>query len=108
MANSLLNLSAAERDIAEAFAWYEGRQSGLNFEFLHAVDARIRTIGRSPEMCGFVERPYRSALVRRFPYMILYTFREGMVTIYAVFHTAQDPQKWLDRLPQEPPKQEDA
>jgi plasmid stabilization system protein ParE len=99
MANSLLILSAAERDISEAFAWYEDRQSGLGFEFLRAVDARIRFIQRAPEMCGFIERQYRSVIVRRFPYMILYAYAEDTVTIYAVFHTSQDPQKWRARLP---------
>jgi plasmid stabilization system protein ParE len=99
MANSLLILPAAERDISEAFAWYESRQSGLGFEFLRAVDARIRSIERTPKMYGCIERQYRTAIVRRFPYMVLYTYGENTITIYAVFHTARDPQKWRDRLP---------
>lgn len=98
MAASLLILSAAERDISEAFAWYESHQSGLGFEFVRAVDARICSIQRAPEACGFVEHPYRSAIVRRFPYTILYTYDEETITIYAVFHTSQDPQKWRNRL----------
>lgn len=102
MANSLLILAAAERDISEAFAWYENRQSGLGFDFLRAVDARIHSVGRTPELCGFIENPYRSAIVRRFPYVVLYTYHKNTVTIYAVFHTSQDPQKWRDRLPQTP------
>jgi plasmid stabilization system protein ParE len=99
MANSLLILAAAERDISEAFSWYENRQSGLGFEFLRAVDARIRSIERTPEMFGLIERQYRCALIRRFPYMILYKYHENTITIYAVFHTAREPQKWRDRLP---------
>jgi plasmid stabilization system protein ParE len=102
MANSLLILSAAERDVSDAFAWYENRQSGLGLEFLRAVDARIRTIQRTPEACGFIANPYRSAIVRRFPYVVLYTYRDNTVTIYAVFHTSQDPQKWRARLPRNP------
>jgi plasmid stabilization system protein ParE len=99
MANSLLILSAAERDLSEAFAWYENHQSGLGLDFLRAVDARVCSIEHTPEICGFIERHYRSAMVRRFPYMILYTYSEGIVTIYAVFHTSQDPHKWRSRLP---------
>jgi plasmid stabilization system protein ParE len=98
MATKLLILSAAERDISAGFAWYENRQLGLGFEFLRAVDARLRAIERAPEMCGFIERQYRGALVRRFPYMVLYTYDEDTITIYAVFHTSQDPHKWQDRL----------
>lgn len=94
----LLILAAAEADIDEAFEWYEQRQTGLGFEFMRAVDARIRSIQRNPDMCGFVERHYRRALVRRFPFAILYAYADDIVTIYAVFHTAQDPAKWRTRL----------
>ncbi len=99
MLAKLLILAAAEADIDEAFAWYEQRQTGLGFEFMRAVNARIRSIQRNPEMCGFVERHYRQALVRRFPYAILYAYSEEIVTIYAVFPTSRDPAKWRARLP---------
>lgn len=101
---SLRVLNAAECDISEAFAWYENRQSGLGVQFLRAVDVRIHSIQRSPETCGFAAAPYRSALVRRFPYAILYTYCENVVTVYAVFHTARDPQKWRERIPPNPPE----
>jgi plasmid stabilization system protein ParE len=99
--SSLRILSAAEREVAEAFAWYEARQPGLGFEFMRAVDARVYSIRRSPEMCGFIQRPYRCAIVRRFPYMIVYRYSndDDTVIVYAVFHTAQDPDKWRLRLP---------
>jgi hypothetical protein len=31
----------AESDIAEAYAWYEGRRAGLGEEFLSSVDAHV-------------------------------------------------------------------
>jgi len=99
MLAKLLIVAAAEADIDVAFEWYERRQTGLGFEFMRAVDARIRSIQRNPEMCGFVERHYRRALIRRFPFAILYAYAEDVVTIFAVFHTAQDPSKWQMRLP---------
>jgi plasmid stabilization system protein ParE len=99
MLAKLLILATAEADIDEAFEWYEQRQTGLGFEFMRAVDARIRSIQRNPDMCGFVESPYRRALVRRFPFAILYTFSGDIITIYAVFHTSQDPAKLRARLP---------
>jgi plasmid stabilization system protein ParE len=99
MAAKLLILAAAEHDVDEAFEWYERRQTGLGYEFLRALDARLHFIQRNPEMCGFAERHYRRALIRRFPYAVLYTFSEETVTIYAVFHTSQDPHKLQTRLP---------
>jgi plasmid stabilization system protein ParE len=99
MLAELVILDAAEADIDETLAWYEQRQTGLGFEFLRAVDARIRSIQRNPEMCGFVERHYRRALVRRFPFAILYAYSGDIVTIYGVFHHSRDPAKWRARLP---------
>jgi hypothetical protein len=31
---------------------------------------------------------------RRFPYAVFYAYAESIVTIYAVFHTSRDPEKW--------------
>jgi plasmid stabilization system protein ParE len=42
---------------------------------------------------------YRRALVRRFPYAVFYEYAEETVTVYCVFHTSQDPEKWRQRLP---------
>ncbi len=41
---------------------------------------------------------YRRGLVRRFPYAIFYECIEDRVTVYSVFHTARDPEKWRERL----------
>lgn len=95
---SLRILLAAERDITEACAWYENRKAELGSEFLQAVDTRLRSIQHAPETCPIVTGHYRRALVGRFPYSILYTIEDQVVMVYAVFHTARDPQKWRDRI----------
>jgi len=46
-----------------------------------------------------VHEDYRRGLVRRFPYAVFYESVEDVVTIYCIFHTAREPQKWRDRLP---------
>ena len=89
----------AEQDLAEAYAWYENRRLGLGEEFLSCVDACIEAIRRTPELCAVVHESYRRGLVRRFPYVIFYEYTEGRVTIYGVFHTFRDPNKWRQRLP---------
>lgn len=98
MATRVLILAPAERDIAEAFSWYEKQQPGLGYDFVRAVDARVCSVQRVPEQAGYLSHPYRSAIVRRFPYMVLYTYHGDTVTIYAVFHTSQNPEKWRDRI----------
>jgi len=71
MAAELIIAPEAEHDLAEAYAWYEGRRVGLGEEFLSCVDA-----------CA-----------------VFYEYVEGMVTVYGVFHTSRNPDKWRQRLP---------
>lgn len=98
MAVELIIAPEVERDLAEASAWYEARRSGLGEELLSCVDACIAAICRMPEMHAVVHQQYRRGLVRRFPYAVFYEYMAGTVTIYAVFHTSRDPDKWRQRL----------
>jgi plasmid stabilization system protein ParE len=99
MAAKLILAPEAEQDIAESYHWYENRRSGLGEEFLGCVDACIERILRNPETYAKVHQDYRRAIVRRFPYVIFYEYDEGAVTIYCVFHTSRDPEKWRESLP---------
>ena len=99
MAAELTLAPEAEQDIAEAYAWYEAQRTGLGEDFLSSVDACIQAICRMPEMHRVFHENYRRGLVRRFPYAVFYEYAAGTVTVYGVFHTSQDPDKWRQRLP---------
>jgi len=99
MAADLIVAPEAQGDIEEAYAWYEDRRVGMGEAFLVRVDACIQAIRRSPEMHAIVHENYRRGLVRRFPYAVFYEYAAETVTVYCVFHTSRDPQKWRGRLP---------
>jgi plasmid stabilization system protein ParE len=99
MAAKLAVAPEAELDLAQAYVWYESRRIGLGEEFLSSVDACIEGIRRQPEMYPVVHEAYRRALIRRFPYAVFYEYAQTTVTVYAVFHTSRDAQKWRQRLP---------
>jgi plasmid stabilization system protein ParE len=98
MAAELVIAPEAELDIAEAYVWYEGRRTGLGEEFLSSVDACFERIRRQPGMYPVVHESYRRSLTRRFPYAVFYESSQENVTIYGVFHTSRDPEKWRQRL----------
>ena len=87
------------RDIAETYAWYEGRRAGVGQEFLGCVEVCVEAIRRSPEMNAVVHENYLRGLVRRFPHVVFYEYVEGRVTVYGVFHASRDPARWRQRLP---------
>jgi plasmid stabilization system protein ParE len=98
MAAELVIAPEAEQDIAEAYAWYERQREGLGEDFLSCLDACIQRIRRTPAMHAPMHENYRRGLVRRFPYAVFYEYAEDTVSVYCVFHTSRDPEKWRQRL----------
>lgn len=99
MAAKLVIAPEVVEDLAEASAWYESRRTGLGEELLSCVDACVATICRMPEMNATIHEQYRRGLTRRFPHAVFYEYADDTVTVYAVLHTARDPNKWRQRLP---------
>ena len=99
MAAELITAPEAEDDIADAYAWYESRRPGLGEDSLSCVDACMEAILRTPRMYALAHENYRRGLVRRFPYAVFYEYTGDTVTVYCIFHTSRDPQKWRQRLP---------
>jgi hypothetical protein len=60
MGAELILAPEAEQDIAEAYAWYEFRRTGLGEEFLNCVDACIHAICRTPKMHAAIFENYRA------------------------------------------------
>ena len=88
----------ADDDVAESYEWYESREPGLGEDFLRCVEACVMTIQRHPHLYPVAVDEFRRALVRRFPYEIIYETTLDSIIIYSVFHCSQDPQKWRKRL----------
>ena len=94
----LLIAPEAEQDIGEAFLWYESRRAGLGEDFLSSVEACLERVRRQPLLYRIVHENYRRSLTRRFPFAVFFELVDTTVTVYAVFHTSRDPEKWRRRL----------
>lgn len=87
----------AEADIMEAFRWYEDKNEGLGSEFMRALDASLSFIQRHPTACAIVHKQMRRAVLRRFPYSVIYLAETGKIVILACFHASRDPKQWRNR-----------
>ena len=87
----------AEDDLANAYHWYEDQCPGLGREFLECVKEVFDRIRRTPEVHALTYRNVRQTLVRRFPYVVCYTFEADTVYVIAVFHGHRDPSDWKPR-----------
>ncbi len=81
----------ANAELNAAWNWYENQREGLGDDLLGCVAAAFAAVARAPEAYARVEGPIRRALVRRFPYVVLFREYPEYVAILAVFHTSRDP-----------------
>jgi plasmid stabilization system protein ParE len=98
MAYRLIVSPEAEAELARARDWYEEQRSGLGREFISCVNDVLGRIGRTPLAFAETYKHVRQALVKRFPYVVCYTFDGQSVYVLAVFHGHRDPNEWKRRL----------
>jgi plasmid stabilization system protein ParE len=98
MARTITFTPEAEADSDNGYFWYESKRIGLGREFLTAIDASLQSICRHPESHQTLYKIYRRAIIRRFPYAIIYEATPTEIIVYAVFDCRQSPERWQNRL----------
>jgi plasmid stabilization system protein ParE len=100
MSLRLVFTADANRDIEEAFTWYEQRQVGVGPRFILAFRLRVDQILRSPLIPRpFGRKAFRKSRVPHWPYSIYYrVINDEELRIVAVVHGARDPQYLNYRL----------
>lgn len=88
----------AEGDISEAYAWYEGRSTGLGEDFLLCLQATFEAIAERPRSFPIVYQHARRALVRRFPYLVLFVEHADVLIVMGVIHAARHPRLGRQRV----------
>jgi plasmid stabilization system protein ParE len=93
-------LPPAERELDEAFDYYEAQKPGLGFEFLEEVWATIERIKHHPGAWGLISQNARRSRTLRFPYGVVYQIRESgiEILIVAIAHLHRQPDYWDSRL----------
>ena len=86
-----------EAEIHDAFSWYEEQIPGLGADFLLNLDAAFQGILRNPLQYPVIYRTLRRALVRRFPYQVMFLEGKNKIIIIAVFHGKRNPKRWQHR-----------
>jgi hypothetical protein len=95
-------LAEADAEAKEAACWYDDHQAGLGDEFLEALAKRLAEIEERPDRFPQLEtvrtnRNIRRAILRRFPYSVVYEILADEVMVLAVAHTRRRPKYWIKR-----------
>ena len=88
----------AERELAEAVAYYNHEKPGLGFEFRSEVEQATRFLSQYPRAAPLVRGAVRRFVLPRFPYPLLYREADpASLRILAVAHPKRDPDYWVGR-----------
>ena len=99
MTRSAVVAEDAQNDIREARRWYESEGGPrLDARFVRAVEASLARMERFPQIHPEVHGHLRRALVKPFPYMLLYEIEDLELVVHRGIHVSRDPPQWRQRL----------
>jgi plasmid stabilization system protein ParE len=87
----------ARQEFSDAADWYDRQRGGLGDRFVDEILSFIDRICEQPTSFPVVKNDVRQAIVRKYPFSILYQILDNRVVVLAVFHSSRDPQTWQDR-----------
>lgn len=91
-------LLPAEEEMTEASLFYESASAHLGRDFLDDVDHVINLLRNHPMLGQQLDNDLRRALLRRFPFSLIYAVEANAILIVAVAHQSRRPGYWRDRV----------
>lgn len=90
---------AAQIEFDDAADWYGAESVELRIRFVNAIASTLEFIRSSPTAFPVTHgAKARKAVVKKFPYLILFTIQEDRILVYSVFHTSRNPIVWKGRV----------
>jgi toxin ParE1/3/4 len=97
MTRRLVLTPLALEDLKDATEWYERQQEGLGDRFGRFVQDKFGEIQQAPDQFAIQFDDVRIAIVKTFPYLILFEADPGQIVIQAVYHARRNPRRWKRR-----------
>jgi len=88
----------AVADVTSAVTWYRKRNPRVAVDFIEELNRATNIISKAPERWAIGNNNTRRFLLWRFPFTVIYSQKESVVTIWAVAHGSRRPEYWANRL----------
>jgi len=83
----------AVAEIEDAYYFYEEQQKGLGEVFQMILEKTFIAIIKNPSGFKKISNERRQAVVKKFPFVIIYEVFESKIVVFAIFHTSRNPSK---------------
>jgi plasmid stabilization system protein ParE len=83
----------AENELEDALYFYDLISTKIGDNFLNQINSCIESFLLNPETYKLEFDVYRQAVVKKFPFVIVYTKIDSTILISAIFHTSRNPNK---------------
>jgi len=84
-------------ELDDAIEYYELQLSGLGKKFFTEVIETLEIISKFPQSFTQNSEHTRKAVLRKFPYNLIYSFLDNKIYIIAVAHQNRVPEYWINR-----------
>ncbi len=86
-------LESAISDLDASISYYDNQRKGLGEEFEEEIFLLIELINKNPFLFPIKHDVLREAVVRRFPYIVVYSIIETDIFIVSIFFDKMHPDK---------------
>ena len=91
-------IEPASIELDDAIEYYDLQSPGLGRKFLDEVLETIELISRFPQLWAQNTTNTRKAVLRKFPFNLIYSKLEDKIYIIAVAHQNREPEYWIERI----------
>ena len=85
-------------DVKNAVAWYQKRRPKATLDFIEELHRAAETILANPKRWPIGKNNTRQFLLWRFPFAVIYSEEQSLITVWAVAHGSRRPEYWARRL----------
>jgi hypothetical protein len=89
----LVFTSKSENEFIDSAIYYETKQKGLGYKFSESVNEILNSISKNPFAYQRKYKHYREAVLKVFPFTVIYEIKDNEIIINAIFHTKRNPKK---------------
>ena len=97
MASQLWFHPDTSADLSSFTAYYDEISQQVGGRFREAIRDQFKAIAERPESFACIHNQQRAALVRGFPYVIVFGKSDDFIIVLGVFHAASDQPGWFTR-----------